>query len=357
MSWGYAGRMAPAQRVVVDRVRGFAQITVSATAVASLLHRQPRTRAWRNVRASDVVREVAAEHGYAGELVDVEETKPRLDTINQAAETDAALLQRLAARSGCRFWIDGAGLHWRPVGRGAPPVRAFTWMRDGGDVLDITSDSDLVAATGRVEVTSRDPSTRVEVRAAATAANVERDTLGEVVEVVDPETGGTSMQRRAASREVVTLPAATQEEVDEAAATAFLARERAAAKLTIVVVGDPTLTPGAIVELRGVPKRLGGLYAVEATTHSLSGSGYTTELHLQRDAHRQGASDSREGARQAGVPNVQSTPADPDALVPFELVDPETGATRTTYRLAPSAPAAPAPRLQDDWLPSDPDEP
>jgi hypothetical protein len=41
---------------------------------------------------------MAAEHGYEGEFLDVEDTGEVLDTISQSAETDARFLRRLAAR-------------------------------------------------------------------------------------------------------------------------------------------------------------------------------------------------------------------------------------------------------------------
>lgn len=82
VSWGYPGHMAPPRRVVIRKLKGFQTLTVEGQALSVLLHRVARTRTWHHQRRSDVARAIAAEHGYAGESVDIEDTALVLDTIN-----------------------------------------------------------------------------------------------------------------------------------------------------------------------------------------------------------------------------------------------------------------------------------
>ena len=86
------------KRQVVKKLKGFQTLTIEGQATSVLMNREAKTRSWANKSRADVVREIAAEHGYEGEFLDVEDTGEVLDTISQSAETDARFLRRLAAR-------------------------------------------------------------------------------------------------------------------------------------------------------------------------------------------------------------------------------------------------------------------
>jgi phage protein D len=47
-------------------------------------------------------------------------------------------------------------------------------------------------------------------------------------------------------------------------------------------VGVPDLRPGNSLELDGLGPRFNGRYQIEKVTHSLGGSGYTTEFEVGR---------------------------------------------------------------------------
>ncbi|MCA9559740.1 MAG: phage late control D family protein, partial [Myxococcales bacterium] len=98
VSWGYPGNMAVPRRVVVKKLKGFTTLTVEGQATSVLMNREAKTRSWENVTRAEVARQIAEEHGYAGELVDVEDSEEIFDVLNQSGETDARFLRRLAAR-------------------------------------------------------------------------------------------------------------------------------------------------------------------------------------------------------------------------------------------------------------------
>ena len=75
--------------------------------------------------SADVVREIAAEHGYEGEFLDVEDTGEVLDTISQSAETDARFLRRLAAREEYEYFVDDTGFHWRSRDQAGAPTHVL----------------------------------------------------------------------------------------------------------------------------------------------------------------------------------------------------------------------------------------
>ena len=105
--------------------------------------------------------------------------------------------------------------------------------------------------------------------------------------------------------------------------------------LTASALGDPSLLAKTVVEIQGISLRLSGKYYVKEAKHKIDGAGYTVDLKCLRDGHGQLG-----GAPSKGKPNGgTSAGADPDALQPIELVDPETGRTRIEYRDGRGRPA------------------
>ena len=331
VSWGYPGNMAVPRRVVVKKLKGFNALTVEGQATSVLMNREAKTRSWENVTRSEVARQIAEEHGYSGELLDVEDTEEVLDVINQACETDARFLRRLAAREEFEFFVDDGGFHFHERRQDAPPAHVFTWYADPGrgDVLSVNVESDLVKRAGRVTVRGRDPMERSTIESTTSNDTADRTTLGEVVEVVDPETGATSIETRNATAAVHPTSAPTEGRARRESAARFRRAERATVKLSMQVVGDPTLHAQSIVEVRGISGLLSGKYYVSEVKHVISSSGYTCELKLTRDGQGQRA--RRLAREQRGERNT-SRPRTDGEMTQVEAVDPETGATRIEYR-------------------------
>lgn len=334
VSWGYPGNMAPPRRVVVKKLKGFQTLTLEGQATSVLMNQQVKTRAWSDKARSDVVREIAAEHGFEGEFADIGDTAEALDSINQTAETDARFLRRLAAREGFEFFVDDQGFHWRARKQADAPTRVFTWFSDpgAGDILSLDVESDLVRRAGRVEVRGRDPMAKITIAASANSGNVERSTLGDVVEVVDPENGTTSLLQRNATVSVHASAAATPEAAKSESDARFQQAERETIKLAMQVVGDPTLRAKQVIELRGASSLLSGKYYVTEAKHTISASGYVVDLKLTRDAggHRLAAATS-DAQAQGGQPN-RAAPATGSAMTPIEKIDPQDGSSRVEYR-------------------------
>jgi phage protein D len=159
VSWGYPGNMSPPRRVVIKSMKGFQQLTLEGQALSTLMNQQAKTRRWEGKTRSEVVREVAKDAGYEGAFVDIEDTAEAIDVINQAAETDARFLTRLAAKEGFQFFVDGTGLHFHRRRQDTPPTHVFTWYADPerGEVISVNTDSDLAKRAGNVTVKGRDP--------------------------------------------------------------------------------------------------------------------------------------------------------------------------------------------------------
>lgn len=334
VSWGYPGEMAPPRRVIVKSMKGFQTLTIEGQALATMMNQQVKTRRWEGMTRAEVVRVVAAEHGYDGPFADIEDTKVVLDVVNQVAETDARLLKRLAAKEGFAFFVDGSDLHWHRRRQEAPPSHVFTWYSDDhGEVLSINVESDLVKRAGSVTVKGRDPVAKTTIEASSSADAAKRVTLGDLLEVVDPKTGTTTLLKRNATASLVPTTASSKAAAASEAEARFVNAERETVKLSMQVVGDPTLAAKTIVEVRGI-SLLSGKYYVTEAKHSISGSGYTVDLKLTRDAKgrlAQQVAGEQAGKPQTGDKNV-SAPKKPGAKKLVEVIDKVTGQSHLEYR-------------------------
>ena len=331
VSWGYPGHMAPPRRVVVRRLKGFTTLTLEGRATSVLMDREAKTRAWESMSRSEIARAIAEEHGYQGSQIDVEDTGEALDVVNQVAETDARFLRRLAGREELEFYVDDGGFHFHQRRHSDAPTHVFTWYADPerGDVLSIHVDSELGRRTGRVTVRGRDPLTRSTLEAIANNDSAERQTLAEVVEVVDPETGTTTLQTRNATASVRPTSATTATRAEAEAQARFRRAERGTVKLSMQVVGDPSLRAKTVVEVRGISGLLSGKYYLTDVKHLISSSGYVCELKLTRDGSGQRA---RPAAQEQQGEHNRNAPSTGGAMTEVEVVDPETGATQIEYR-------------------------
>ncbi len=336
VSWGYPANMAPPRRVVVRKLKAQMSgsgttLTLEGRATSVLMDRESKTRVFENMSRADVARAVAEEHGYEGTLVDVEDTGEVLEVINQTGETDARFLRRLASREEFEFYVDDSGFHFHERRQSAAPTHVFTWYADPGrgDVLSVNVESDLGRRAGRVTVRGRDPLTRSTIEETVNNDSAERETLAEVVEVVDPETGATTLETRNATATVAPTSAPTSERAGREAEARFRRSERGTVKLSMRVVGDPTLHAKSIVEVRGISGLLSGKYYVTDVKHVVSSSGYVCELKLTRDGSGRRA---RQVAQEQRGERNRSEPSAGGSMTEVEVVDPDTGATRVEYR-------------------------
>lgn len=355
VSWGYPGHMAPPRRAVIKTIKGFAKLTIEAMATSVLAAREQKARNWTGRTRSAVVRDVARAMGYEGESARIEDTTEVVDTINQLGETDAHLLRRLAVEEGFVFYVDDTGLHWHNRKLSGAPTRVFTYHTDPGrgDVLSVNVESDLTRRVGKTTVKGRDPETKQDISVDATAGTVERDTLADVIEVVDPLSGRTFfkdprtgeppvftaedteisyLEDRNATSTVHPTAAATPTAAKGEAGARFKTAEGGTVKLTLEVVGDPSIRAKEVVEVRGISRMLSGKYYLSDVTHTIDGSGYKCELKCKRDGKSAVARKAGEGkgAEQGGTKNTAAkTPA--GVLSEIEMVDPDSGRTELVY--------------------------
>lgn len=352
VQWGYPGRMGPAMQCVITKVTGFEILTVEALGKEMLLHRVQRTRVFENVKKSDVARALAEENGYSAEFQDIEDTEILKRFITQAKQTDAQLLSKLAREEGFEWYIDWTGFHFHKRRVGQPPIRVLEWRGGDGEVMSVHIDNDITVKPGRVKVKGKDPKTGKPFEVTGSNSDTSRETLSSVIEIVDPETGTTTVttapdgsasssssgsSATQATGEVSPAASMTEAEAKRKADGKYRKTQQTTIEMTWLCVGDALVVAKSVLELRGIGKRLSGKYWLKEARHSVGLGGYTMELKFKGDGHA-GYASSGGGVvtgeqPSKGKPN-KSDPeaADPGALTPIEVVDPETGGTKIIYR-------------------------
>jgi len=333
VSWGYPDRMSPVRELVVRKVKGFTTLQVEAHAKSVLMNRIAMCRVFEDVTRADVARQIAEENGFSGAFAEIEDTEEVFESINQAGETDARFLTRLARREGFRFWVDQTGLHWHGRRFDQPPARVYRYFTDPnqGDILSVSLDNDVLAKPGRSRVRGRDARRRTSIDVSGSDADTPRDSLGDVIEVVDPETGTTTLDRRNATASVRSSAASSEGRARREANARFRSSSQKTVELKLQVVGDPEQLAKSIVEVQGISQFLSGKYYIKNVKHVLSSSGYTMELDCIKDATGRMARRVERARTSAGRSN-RAAPRSRDELRPVDVVDPETGWTRVEYR-------------------------
>lgn len=352
VAWGWPDDLAPPRRVVIKRISGGTTLNVEGHGLGIIHHRIERVRSWLGRTHSQVVAEVAQEMGYVGTSARITETTETYDAINQAGETDAAMLKRLARREGFEFWIDDAGLYWGPRRFDAAPRQVYRWGAPNGaadGILSWSVESNLVRRVGKVTVHGRDPITKRAITQAATGDTEDRVTLGDTKRVVDPETGRTTDEKINATDAVRAAGATNETKAKREASARYQRAERETVKLSLSVVGTPSMRAKATFQIDGLGTLLDGLYYATKVTHTIGPGGYVCIVEAVRDdlGKRSAAAESQaERARsQSGTRNEQGVkpPGEVERGVTF---DPETGARTEGYYRGDAAVAADDPEAR-----------
>lgn len=329
VSWGYPGDMAPMRRVVIQKVTGAQVLAIEAHSTAVLMNKVARCRTFENLRRSDVVRKIAQENGYGPTRQDIEDTQHVLPIVTQARLTDAQLIRRLATHEGFEFYVDVDGLHFHKRRLGQRPCRVLRWFTppEVGEILTFNVDNDVTAKPGAISVRGRDPITKSDIHERGSNVATQRDSLAPVIEIVDPETGATRLERRNISEDIRSTAQPTSATAKREADARYRQTQHLTVELSATVIGDPALLAKTVVEIQGISQRLSGKYYLREAKHKVDAS-FTIELKCLRDGHSELG-----GPPSKGKPNGGSAADnDPDALRPVEVVDPETGRTHIEYR-------------------------
>ncbi len=342
VSWGYPGSMTLYRRVVIQKSRGGRELKIEGHGLEALMHKEKKTRVWKGKTLHEIVSDVVK--SYQGELYDTqneltagiseEAKKLRLRSVNQAAETDAMLLARLARKYGYSFFTSPTGFVFRvrDAGLTQQPAKTLKWFDGQGEWLDFQYEFDATEKHSEVSSAAIDPTNKGKKTEKAKQGDTKENALAGVYKSfggVTGEVGPSQKARLDASGLVITQnlqeiagirnttgsPAAqalgdavanagkqladalgrsdetdkqptstTEPQAAKAAVDAKYKRKKHKDnQLSGKLIGDPSFLSKTILMIEGIGRRLSGRWAVTKVDHTIdSGGGYTCDFKAER---------------------------------------------------------------------------
>jgi phage protein D len=319
VTFGWPGAMSMPRRMVVVGVKGASPVEVTCHCTLELLDLEPKTRREEGLTDSEFVRKVAAEYGYTGTLVDIEETSVAREVLIQPNLSDARMLHRLAVQNGFIFYMDETGLHWHKRRTDLDPLRSFIYQGDPGvgSILETPSiEIKLDAGVKTVRVLARDPVTGAPVVGEAGSAESGATSLGNEDMAGDLGTEISNRIARATGDEEHAGGIMTQAEAQAAAEARYRETAIGRYKMELKILGDAQLPAKSIVDVWGVADTFDGLYYVQAAEHEITPGSYVTTLKLVKDALREVKASHRAEVKGARHPKAAGggPAADPNKL-------------------------------------------
>lgn len=294
VSWGYPGNFSPPREVSITKISGFTNLTVEALDKGILLNKKGRGEVYENATRAEVAQIIAERNGYGTEEQHIQDTGIVYPTIVQARRTDAQMLARLARKEGYEFYIDFDGFHFHERVLDQPPVRKYVYYNSSDNesgILSLNVKNDVYAKPGTVKVKCIDPDSKQVCSATGDNDETKRKGLGEKTELYtlrrNKDKGiGLEVNAVEVERPVAGQGGSADADAKREADRRFKKATQTTVKISMVVIGDPSLLAKTVIRLEGIGKRLTGNYYVRAVKHSIGAQGYTTSLELLSDGHR-----------------------------------------------------------------------
>jgi uncharacterized protein len=239
------------------------------------LLRGRKTRAFTQVKDSDIARQVAE---AAGLFTQAEDTQVTLEYVLQHNQTDWDFLQQRARDLGFEIRVKDKTLLFRPHRNDR--AEALTLLREGADLLELRLHLSTVGLVGQVTV--KGWSSREKEAITGKASATDQGTLmggrKRGLAVADDAFG-------AAVGTIVDRPVLSQAEADQIARGRL--REMALAYITGEgsAIGRADLEAGTVVRIDGFGTRFSGLYYLASVCHTyLPKRGYRTTFTVRRNA-------------------------------------------------------------------------
>jgi phage protein D len=336
--YGYPGRMSPQRTAVIQTVKGFLKLTVEAQSGDVIMNRKPDvSRVWKDVKRSDVVREIVKAYGYADDQLDIEDTVVVVPQVTQGPFTDYQIIQQLKWREGFEFWVDFAGVHFKKRVKDRPPIKVYTYFTEPGrgEMLgEPTIEDDISAGrkkVGAIVVRGTDPLTneRFEVRADNSTAQgrtalMPTQTVHELLDGSSGESTGEMKSIEGNGSEIVAPTTETTKAGAERQAKAHFEKvQMRAVKMGFSAIGDPGVQAKCVIRIEGIGKTYSGLWYARSVTHELSATNeaYKMSLKVSTDGVNGGTGGGAGPANPIGPPTAatQNPNTTGDAVPPDNL--------------------------------------
>jgi len=243
------------------------------------LNRDRKSRTFKDVTASDMIKKIGADAGLTAGTLAGGDTK--YEFFQQSMETDWEFCWRLARMHNCEFVVSASTFHFRER-KAEGSVATLTWGGDNENrLLSFKPRMSGIGQVQSVTVNNHDPKSKQKVTGVASQPQVPHasDAVNGRAAALSALAGGT-----------VTVADRVAEDVKEATSLAQNTLDRLASSFVEAegkTYGDPVVRAGATVTLGKVGK-FSGTYVLTETTHRFGGGDtkYVTSFRISgRTSH------------------------------------------------------------------------
>ncbi len=232
------------------------------------LYRETRSRAFLNVKDSDLAQQIASDTGLQTEI---ETTRTVYDHVFQSNQSDLAFLMERAWRIGYECFVENDKLYFRkPPNSGSAPV-TLKW---GEDLKSYYPRMTLAEQVDEVVVRGWNVMQKKEIIGKAESGNL----YPQIEESRDGKNWASQFGR--GKKIVVDKPVASQSEADVLAGARLDELSGAFVEANGSATRRPDIKAGQKVKLENLGARFSGEYLVTSATHTCSPEGFTTEFHV-----------------------------------------------------------------------------
>jgi uncharacterized protein involved in type VI secretion and phage assembly len=240
---------------------------------AHRLYRGRATRTFVKQSYADIFKQVVQEAGLSATVVASTMVSQKFDYVVQDAQSDMAFLRELAANTGYCITVDKRTVTFAPESQrtATSPLQEF-----GETLMSFRARVTVTAQANEVEVRGWDPSAKRPIVGNAT-------TPSQHPAINNGATGGDSAKKAFSKAAKVVLCDRPVRDGQEAKTLAQAALDDLAGdylSVEAICLGEPTLTAGATVELKGIGKRFSGTYHITATRHEYADGRYRTTMYV-----------------------------------------------------------------------------
>jgi Bacteriophage probable baseplate hub protein len=283
---GFAVEMGPdpATEVFKGRITGLEaqypaqrdpELTVLAEDRFQDLRMERRTRSFEDMSDSDVISQIASQHGLTAQ---VDANGPTYRVLTQVNQSDLAFLRERAAAIDAELWVDDRTLHVQAHTSRNGGTVDLSYSREGRNLLEFMVLADLAHQRTSVRVSGWDVSSKDKFDEEATDSVVSGELNG--------DRGGSAVLGQALAQRkerIVCAVPLSQEEAQSIAKARYRERARRFLKGKGVADGNPGIRVGATLNITGLGPMFDGKYYVTQARHAFDKRyGYRTTFETSR---------------------------------------------------------------------------
>lgn len=279
ISIGYADKLTTLFKGLITKVDikypedGMPTLTVSGMDQSFIMMSGKKSKTWKNIKYSDVVRDIGKKYGLE---LQVEETSVVHDIVEKHATSDFNFVNSLAIKLNYEFYVVDNTLYFKKPHKGEKiPVVTLEW---GKNLRHFTTSINLADQVNKVVVRGPDKNNHSK---AIEGSSKEIDRLGH-----NTTTGKDLLQTVA--KEITTYHAyrvvKSKQDAEERANAILNMKAMNLVKGSGECIGIPEMRAGNYVEIKGLGKSNNTLFYLETVTHVISSGGYTTSFTVGGNA-------------------------------------------------------------------------